>query len=185
MDDTRIVELFWNRSEIAIDETKKKYGRYCHYIAWRILNNDEDAKEIVNDTYMKVWNAIPPKQPNPLKPFIGTICRNLALNAHAAQNAQKRSNHMTLVLDELVECIPSNDNGAEIGESIALRDAINGFLHSLPRKTRNVFVRRYWYASAIAEIAEEYAMKDSAVAMLLLRTRNKLKEHLETEGFYI
>ena len=185
MDDTQIVALYWERSETAIEETKKKYERYCHYIAYQILNNDEDANEIVNDTYMKAWNTILPKRPNPLKSYVGIISRHLALNTYAAYNAQKRSGQMTLVLDELAECIPSNDNGAEIGESIALRDAINEFLRTLPRKTRNVFVRRYWYASTVSEIADEYAMKDSAVAMLLMRSRNKLKVHLEKEGFHI
>lgn len=183
MDDTQIVDLYWARSETAIAETEKKYGRYCHYIAYRILNSDEDAREVVNDTYLKAWETIPPQRPSPLKPYLGTISRRLALNRYTAQNAQKRGGQVALALEELAECIPNEDSGTELGESLALRQALNEFLRRLPRKTRKVFVRRYWYADTIAEIAEQYSMKESAVAMLLFRTRHKLKDYLEKEDF--
>lgn len=114
MDDKQIVDLYWARSETAIEETEKKYGRYCHYIAYQILYNDEDAKEIVNDTYLKTWNTVPPQRPDPLKPYVGTISRQLSLNRYEAQNTQKRGGQVPLVLDELSECIPDNDSGADI-----------------------------------------------------------------------
>jgi len=182
MEDAKIVALYLERAEAAVLETEKKYGRYCRYIACRILDSDEDAGEIVNDTLLTLWNTIPPKRPDPLKPYIGTVCRNLALNAWNARHTQKRG-EVPLVLEELAECIPAGDNGETLGESLALREALNAFLRSLPRKTRNIFVRRYYYAGSVAEIAAEYAMKESAVAMLLLRTRRKLKDYLEKEGF--
>ena len=184
MEDKQIVDLYWERSESAIAETEKKYGRYCHYIAYQILENDEDAKEIVNDTYLKTWETIPPKRPDSLKPYVGMISRQLALNAYEEQHAQKRG-QITLVLDELAECLPGNDEDWDVVSGVALHDSLNTFLRGLPSKTRNIFIRRYWYTSSIAEIAEEYSMKDSAVAMLLLRTRNKLKTHLQKEGFNV
>ena len=182
MEDKQIVELFWERSESAIKETEKKYGRYCHYIAFQILQNDEDAKEVVNDTYLKVWRSIPPKRPNALKPYVGMISRHLAFDVYEAQHAQKRG-QLPLVLDELAECLPGEGDTWDVVSGIALRDSLNAFLRELPLKTRNIFLRRYWYASSLAEIAAEYAMKESAVGMLLLRTRNKLKSHLQKEGF--
>lgn len=183
MEDKQIVELYWARSETAIAETEKKYGRYCHYIAYQILCDDEDAREVVNDTYLKTWNTIPPQRPDPLKPYIGMISRQLALNAYERQHAKKRGGQVPLVLDELSECIPDNNSGADIGESVALSDALNRFTWALPRRTRNIFVRRYFYMSAVAEIAKDYQMKESNVTMHLLRTRRKLEQFLKKEGF--
>lgn len=183
MEDKQIVELYWARSETAISETEKKYGRYCHYIAYQILHNDEDAKEVVNDTYLKTWNTIPPERPDPLKPYVGTISRQLALDVYKKQNAQKRGGQVSLVLDELSECIPDNDSGADIGESVALSDALNRFMWNLPQRTRNIFVRRYFYMSSVAEIAKDFSMKESNVTMHLLRTRKKLEQFLQKEGF--
>ena len=183
MEDKQIVELYWARSETAISETAKKYGRYCHYIAYQILHNDEDAKEVVNDTYLKTWNTIPPRRPDPLKPYVGTISRQLALDVYKKQHAQRRGGQVSLVLDELSECIPDNDSGADIGESVALSDALNRFMWALPQRTRNIFVRRYFYMSSVAEIAKDFSMKESNVTMHLLRTRKKLEQFLKKEGF--
>lgn len=183
MEDKQIVELYWARSETAISETEKKYGRYCHYIAYQILYNDEDAKEVVNDTYLKTWNTIPPQCPDPLKPYVGTISRQLALDVYKEQHAQKRGGQVPLVLDELSECIPDNDSGVDIGESVALSDALTRFIWALPQRTQNIFVRRYFYISTIAEIAKDFSMKESNVTMHLLRTRKKLEQFLKKEGF--
>lgn len=183
MEDKQIVDLYWERSETAIVETERKYGRYCHYIAYQILHNDEDAKEVVNDTYLKTWNTIPPQRPDPLKPYVGMISRQLALDVYEAQHAQKRSGQVPLVLDELSECISDHESGADIGESVALSDSLSRFIWALPRRTRNIFVRRYFYMSSIAEIAKDFTMKESNVTMLLLRTRRKLEQFLKKEGF--
>ena len=183
MQDQQIVELYWARDERAITETDKKYGRYCHYIAYHILDSDEDAKEIVNDTYLKTWNTLPPHRPDPLKPYLGTISRQLSLNRYEAQHAQKRHGPVSLALDELSECIPDANGGTDIGESVALSDALSRFLRALPQRTRVMFVRRYFYMSSIAEIATEFALKESAVTMLMLRTRKKLSQFLKKEGF--
>ena len=184
MQDKQIVELYWERSESAIAETEKKYGRYCQYIAGQILENDEDAKEIVNDTYLKTWQTIPPKRPESLKAYVGMICRQLAFNLYEKQHTKKRG-RVPLVLDELAECLPGENDGWDVAAGAALHDSLNAFLQGLPSKTRNIFIRRYWYASSIEGIAREYAMKESAIAMLLLRTRKKLKMHLQKEGFEV
>ena len=184
MQDKQIVDLYLDRSEAAIRETEKKYGKYCHYIATRILENDEDAKEVVNDTYLKIWQSIPPACPASLKAYVGMICRQLAFNAYERQHTQKRG-QMPLVLDELTECLPGENDGWDVAAGAALRDSLNTFLERLPKRTRNIFIRRYWYASPVADIAREYGMKESAVGMLLLRTRKRLKEHLQKEGFEV
>ena len=105
MEDEQIVDLFWERSETAISETEKKYGRYCHYISYQILNNDSDAEEIVNDTYLKTWNTIPPKRPDSLKSYVGMISRQLSLNRYEQEHTQKRSGQVALAIEELSECM--------------------------------------------------------------------------------
>ncbi len=182
MNDHNIVQLYWTRSEQAIRETDRKYGRYCHYIAYSILQNDSDAEEIVNDTYFKAWESIPPARPNPLRGFLGQLCRRLALDRYDRIHAEKRGGgQVTLVLEELSECVAGFEDDPDA--SIDLTAALNRFLSSLPDRTRNIFVRRYWYLSPIAEIAKEYGMKESGVTVLMLRTRKKLKEYLSKEGF--
>lgn len=183
MEDKQIVDLYWERSEAAITETEKKYGRYCRYIAYQILNDEEDAKEVVNDTYLKVWNTVPPQRPDPLKSYVGMISRQLALNAYEGKHTQKRGGQAPLVLDELTECIPDRAGGADLGESIALSDALSRFLRALPQPTRDIFVRRYFYMSPTTELAKDFHMKESGVTMRLLRARRKLKQFLKKEGF--
>ena len=185
MDDKQIVDLYWARSETAIVETEKKYGRYCYYIAHQILSSDEDAKEVVNDTYLKTWNTIPPQRPTKLKPYVGMISRQLALDTYEAQHTQKRGGQLPLVLDELSECIPDNSSGADISDSFLLSDSLNRFLWKLPERTRNIFVRRYFYMSSITEIAKDFQLKESNITMHLLRTRKKLEQFLKKEGFDI
>ena len=183
MEDQQIIDLYFARSESAITETDRKYGRYCHSIAYNILEDHEDAKEIVNDTYLKAWNTIPPNRPDPLKPYVGMISRHLSLDRYEEYHTQKRGGQVPLVLEELAECIPDNDSREDIGESVALKDALARFIRSLPDKTQMIFLRRYWYASSVTEIAEEYGMRENSVNVLLHRTRKKLKDHLQKEGF--
>ena len=178
MTDEKIVELYWERSEEAIKETDKQYGRYFHYIAKEILQDEEDAKEIVNDTYLKAWNSIPPERPNPLKAFLGRITRQLSLNRLEQNKAQKRGGgQYFLALDELAECIP--DTGGESAQNEVLRDALDHFLASLPQRTRMIFMRRYWYTDSPQEIAQAYGMRESSVYTVLSRTRKQLKRFLE------
>ena len=184
MTDEKIVELYWERSEEAIKETDKQYGRYFHYIAKEILQDEEDAKEIVNDTYLKAWNSIPPERPDPLKAFLGRITRQLSLNRLEQNKAQKRGGgQYLLALDELAECIPNGSGSEDFASNIDLTDAINRFLRSLPIEQRRVFIKRYWYMSSIADTAISFGMSESKVTSILFRVRNKLKEHLTKEGF--
>ncbi|MBQ9151022.1 MAG: RNA polymerase sigma factor [Clostridia bacterium] len=182
MEDKDIVKLYLARDEAAIAETQKKYGRYCHYIAVRITGDDRDAEEIVSDTYLKAWNTIPPHTPDPLKPYLGMLTRQLAVNRLEENTAKKRSGEAVFALEELSECLPDAAEG-NMAESVALRDGLERFLKSLPDQPRRVFLQRYWYACPVAEIAADCGLTVSHVTVLLLRTRKKLKAHLEKEGF--
>lgn len=186
MDDSQILELYRARSENAIAETANKYGKYCHYIARNILHDNEESEECVNDTYLKAWEMIPPRQPKQLGTFLGKITRNLALNKYKHDTTQKRgAGQVSLVLDELQECLPDGSNVEQVVDELVLTETLNQFLASLPTETRKVFMRRYWYLNSIKEIAADFDMSESKVKMLLLRARNELKKTLEKEGFHL
>lgn len=183
MEDQQIIELFFSRSENAISETARKYGRYCHSIAYHILQNEEDSEECVNDTYLRAWDVIPPKRPEKLSAFLGKLTRNLSLHQYEKYHAEKRGAGRTaLALDELQDCIPAADNVAQAIDDMALAEILNRFLAALPAQTRSMFMRRYWYFDSVEEIASRFGVSESKVKMSLLRTRGKLKQFLEKEG---
>ena len=184
MEDVRIVELFWERSETAIEETQRKYGRYCYHIAYNILFSNEDSEECVNDTYLRAWNAMPPHRPERLSAFLGKIVRNLALDRYDKKMATKRSAGVELALDELEECVADTDEVWNEDEQ-RLRTAINGFLAALPQRDRMIFIRRYWYVSPISQIATEFGAEEGNIKVILHRTRKKFREHLIKEGIEI
>lgn len=186
MEDNKIVELYWERSETAITETANKYGRYCNTIAYNILHNKEDAEECVNDTYMKVWGVIPTLRPQRFSSFIGKITRNLSLHKYEYYKAKKRDyDEATITIEELQNCIQNSDKVEGIIDDIALTEVLNRFLFGLSVEKRKVFMRRYWYLSSIKEIAFDYQMTESKVKMILLRVRKDLQKLLEREGIVL
>lgn len=186
MEDRQIIELYNARSETAISETADKYGKYCHHIAYHILYNEQDCEECVNDTWLKAWNAIPPQQPSILSLFLAKITRNLALDRYKYYNREKRGKGQTpLALEELNDCIPAVNSTEQAVADRRLVEILNIFLRSLPSEKRQIFVRRYWYLSSVAEIAKDFGMSESNVKTILFRTRNKLKQVLEREGIVL
>ena len=185
MEDQQIVALYWQRDERAIDETRIKYSSYCRSIAQNILNSTEDAQECENDTYLAAWNAMPPHYPDILSTFLGKLTRRISLDRWKANTAQKRGgNNVALSLDELEDCIPNARTLEEMAEHKAISHVISVFLHQLPRRERQVFVRRYWYLDSIGDIADKFGFSESKVKMMLLRTRQKLRTYLEKEGLF-
>ena len=184
MDDKAIIELFWQRSDNAIEETDKKYGAYCFAIADNILHSREDSEECVNDTYLNVWNCIPPQRPTRLRCFLARITRNLSFNRYNAKMSKKRGGgEMPLILDELRECIAVKNTTEEEFSAKELRKSLNSFVKALPQRDGNVFIRRYFFSESVAVIADKYALSENNVMVILSRTRKKLKEHLVKEGF--
>ncbi len=186
MEDSQIIELYHERQETAISETADKYGRYCHYIAKNILENEQDSEECVNDTYLRAWNTMPPHRPNRLSTFLGKITRNIAIDKYKYYNREKRGGGQTmLALEELNECLPTERDTEQAISDKMLVEALNAFLADLPSQKRQMFVRRYWYLSPISEIAKDFAMSESNAKVTLLRTREKLKLFLEKEGIML
>lgn len=179
MRDSEIIELYFARDEQAIAETEKSYGTYCKSIAAQILGNPSDAEECVNDTWLRAWNSIPPKRPNPLKIFLGKITRNLAISRYRADHRQKRA-HIEIALQELEDCVPMpEDSTAE------LRLLLDSFLGTLDDTERRLFVGRYWHAYTPEALAKAYGMTRNAVNLRVMRTREKLRKYLEKEGYRI
>ena len=186
MKDKEIIGLYLNRDEEAINETDKKYGNYCRVIANNILNNDEDVKECINDTYLQTWNSIPPNKPKRLSLFIGKITRNIAFNKYKYEHTKKRgSGQIKVVLDELAECVSGEDNVEQEIDRMELVLAINKFLDSVSKEKRNIFICRYWYAFSITEISKRFGISEANVSVILSRLRSALKKYLEEMGFII
>ena len=184
--DTQIVELYWQRDELAITESREKYGKYCNKVAYSILGNPEDAEECEHDTYLTAWNTIPPERPVLLRAYLAKITRNLSVSLLRERSAQKRGGgEVTLSLQELEGCIPFGRNFDEEMEARHLAELLNQFLRQLPEDDRNVFVCRYWRCDSVASIAKQFSFGESKVKMMLLRTRTKLRRYLEKEGVFL
>lgn len=183
MEDVKITELFFNRSESAIEESHKKYGKYCGKIALNILHSEEESEECVNDTWLKAWNSIPPSKPEKLSVFLGSITRNLAIDRYRRAKSAKRWNGEAAVcLEELAECI-SDENSDSFTDTLYLKDALNRFLEGLSGSARDLFMLRYWYMLPIKEAAKRCGIKEGTARMSLSRTREALREFLENEGY--
>jgi RNA polymerase sigma-70 factor (ECF subfamily) len=184
MEDDNIIALYFDRDQNAIAETKKKYGGYCFSLADRILENKEDSEECVNDILYSAWNSIPPQRPKYFRMFLAKLTRNRALNRIKADNAQKRGgDEISLIYEELSEFI--SDGRDTESEIIAkeLGQAINSFVKELSEREGDIFIRRYFFIEAVKDIAEGYGLTLANVSMILGRTRKKLKEYLENNGY--
>ena len=183
MDDARIVDLYWARSERALEETERKFGAYCRTVAYNILSDASDAEECVNDAWMKAWNSMPTDRPRRLAPYLGKMTRWLSLSRLREKNSLKRGGgELPLVLDELAEAL---DSGADTQKELELRElerALRRLIEALGKDERDVFLSRYWYMAPIAEIAEKFGLTESNVKTMLHRTRKKLMKRLKEEG---
>lgn len=186
MVDSQIVDLYLRRNEQAIEETARKYGRYCHTIAYNILESDPDAEEVVNDTYLGAWSSIPPHRPAILSTYLGKITRRLSLMKWKSKHAAKRGGgEITLALEELEGCICTSDTPEKALEMAELSRHLNRFILSLPDTEQRVFVCRYWYVYSIETIASQFGFSQSKVKSMLSRTRNKLRTYLRKEEIYL
>lgn len=185
MEDGRIVDLYWRRDEAAIRETERKYGALCRGVARNILGAEEDVEECVNDVLHQAWNAIPPRRPDRLGAWLGKVTRNLALNLWSKNRTQKRYAGMTALLDELAECVPAPGGVERELEDRELSEAIDGWLRALSREDRVLFVRRYWYGTALRTLAAERGISPNRLAQKMFRLRQGLREALEKEGFTV
>ena len=183
MEDKAIMALLLNRSQQAIEALAATYGARLFQIARNILSDPQDAEESVNDTYLAVWNAIPPAKPDPLIGYVLRTCRNIALKRLRFQSAQKRSSAYTQSLDELAELFP----GSTLEEALdakALGQAVDAFLSTLNKKNRRLFLRRYWFGDSLADLCQQEGLSSNALSVRLLRLRQQLKDYLNKEGFF-
>jgi len=184
MRDDEIVTLYLDRSEEAITETDKKYGRYLHTIAYNILANDEDSDESVSDTYLGAWNSIPPHIPEVLRTYLAKLTRRLSIDRFRHRRRIKRSSsEYELSLDELAECTGGGETPEDKLDIKLLGEAINAYIGTLSDEARNLFVGRYYYLDPLKKAASYCGMSESKAKSLLYRTRQGLRDYLKKEGF--
>ena len=182
MQDEKIIALYWQRDQSAIDETDKKYGVQLRGLSYGILSDREDAEECVNDTWFSAWNQMPDKRPSVLSVFLGSMTRNFAINRMKARNRKKRGGgQFPLALDELAECVPAPGDVERDFEAKELERALNAFVSGLPETERKVFVARYWFMAPVNEIAEKFGFSASKTKSMLHRIRGRLREYLREE----
>ena len=182
MDDSSIIRLFFERSEDAIYELSRKYGRICTNLAMNILRDCRDAEECVNDAYLGVWNTVPPKRPNPLLAYVCRLVRNISLKRYRYNSAGKRGGEYDLCVEELETCVPSGENIEEAMERAELVACIDDFLDTLDRTDRMLFVRRFWYMDSYERLAELSGLREGAVRTRMSRLRSRLREYLTERG---
>lgn len=186
MTDERIVELYWQRDPSAIEETQRVYGTRLLGIALRILSDRGESEETVNDTYLRAWNAIPPQRPVYLEAFLSKITRALAVDRYRRRRADKRPpTQYALSLDELGECIPGGEQPDEALDAQVLAQTISLYLATVKPQAREAFVRRYFFADSLQEIATRQGVSLSQVKSTLHRVRQGLRLYLEKEGYSV
>ncbi len=183
MHESKILNLLWNRAETAVDALEKKYGKLLYRIAYNILGQPEDARECVNDTYLALWNAIPPEKPNPLLPYVCRVCRNLALKRFRDDRAQKRCSQYDLSIEELSHFLPGSHMDDVVNQK-ALGQAIDAFLSTQTKENRTLFLRRYWFGDSVQEAARLLGISPNAASVRLSRMREALKDYLIREELY-
>lgn len=185
MEDTQIVDLYWQRDERAIQETDTKYGTFCHKIAMNILHSFQDSEECVSDAYGRCWDTMPSQRPGSLRAYLGAILRNLSISRYRAAHAQKRFGGVEVLLSELEDCVPAPENVQRTVEASELSEQIAQWLRGLTKEERALFVRRYWNGDGIKELAGELGVRPNALTKRLLRLRENLRRELEQEGFCV
>ena len=185
MEDEKIIDLFFERSEQGIRELDIKYGKICHKLSYNIVNSRQDAEECVNDAYLGAWNAIPPVHPNPLLSYIVKIVRNISLKIYWKKQAAKRSGHYTMALEEIEGCIADPKTVEEEIEAKELARIIEAFLDTLTLENRVIFMRRYWFADSYKDIAEFVGLSEKNISVRLTRIREKMKQYLLERGVFL
>ena len=182
IEDEKIIEMFFGRSEQGIRELDIKYGKVCHKLSYNIVNSRQDAEECVNDAYLGAWNAIPPAKPNPLLAYICKIVRNISLKIYYRKEAAKRSSTYTIAMEEIEACIADpNTVEAEI-EARELARIIESFLDTLTVENRVIFMRRYWFSDSYKDIAEFMGLSEKNISVRLTRIREKMKQYSAWPG---
>ena len=184
MDDNKIIELYFSRDEQAIKETQDKYGKLIFSIANNILDSRSDSEECVNDTYLGVWNSIPPERPRSFVAYISKIAQNLSLKRLEYLSRDKRAKDLTVSLCELEDVLCDSEIRSDVSDG-EISMLISRFLHTQSKEKRMVFIRRYYFFDSVEDISVRYSISKSKVKSMLFYTRRKLKEFLIKEGVQI
>ena len=182
MEDFQIIGLLFQRSETAVSALQQKFGGLCRSVISHILSDTRDVEECISDTYLRVWNSIPPQKPERLDSYLARVARNAALDRYDYNMASMRNSGLSVAFEELELYLPSHEKEAD---SVEFRTFLNRFLRAMPKESRVIFIRRYWYGQSVGEIAKAMDCGEEKVKSSLFRTRNKLREAMIKEGIYL
>lgn len=185
MEDEKIIDLFFDRSEQALTELDAKYGKFCRRLSHNILNDRRDTEECLNDAYLALWNAIPPERPHPLLTYLCKTVRNLSLKLYHRKTALKRNSAYDVVMEELEDCLPSPDTVEAEADAKELTRLIEAYLDTLSQENRVIFIRRFWFSDSYADIARQTGLTEKTVSVRLTRLRKQLKQYLTEKGVII
>ncbi len=185
MEDEKIIEMFFERSEQSIRELDIKYGKVCRKLSYNIVNSRQDAEECVNDAYLGAWNAIPPVKPDPLLTYICKIVRNISLKIYYKKEAAKRNSAYTIVMEEIEACIAGPDTVEAEIEAKELARIIESFLDTLTAENRIIFMRRYWFSDSCKDIAGFVGLSEKNISVRLTRIRQKMKSYLAEREVFV
>lgn len=181
--DEQIIDMFWNRNEKAIRETDNKYGRFLFRIAYNILNDRLDCEECQNDTYLAIWNAIPPNRPNMFSMFIAKIIRNTAIKKYKEKSRKKRiPSEMVISIDEFEEILHSSNSTEEEYSSRELGKLINDYIGTLNERQQYIFIGRFYMGDKLEIIAYELGIHASTVHREIEKIKINFRLYLKRNG---
>ncbi|MBQ9070022.1 MAG: sigma-70 family RNA polymerase sigma factor [Clostridia bacterium] len=186
MTDEKIVDLFFERNEGAIEACDIKYGPSLRSFGNRITSDPHTTEECVDDTYVKTWETVPPKNPrNYLFAYLSKILRNVSLDRIRAARREKRDSSLTVLSSELTEASPDKVGADADAIRKELSDLIAKFVSNLPEESRHIFTMRYFYMEDLRTISKRLVITEGKVKTVLHRTRFKLKLYLESYGYSV
>ncbi len=184
MSDESIIEMYWRRDEQAIHETDVKYKKFLFAVAYNILHNTGDSEECLNDTYMGVWNSIPPTRPKMFQAYLAAIMRRIAVDCYKSRNRQKRVvSELSVSLTEVEDFITSKDDVCSEIEAKELGRVISEYVRALSQRQMYIFISRYYFVRPIKEISRLLSCSESTVNKEIVSIKKGLKEKLEKEGY--
>ena len=186
LSDEQIIDLYFAREERAIAETDKKYSAYLHTVAFNILSNEQDTEECLQDTYLRVWNAVPPERPRSFPAFLVKITRNLSLHRYETEHRKKRVPSASCVpLEEVQEFLPGeSDPEAELQSSTVMA-VVNTYLKSTTKRRMYIFISRFFFSLSVSQIAGRLGCSQTLVRRELAAIKLELRKKLEQEGITV
>jgi RNA polymerase sigma factor (sigma-70 family) len=185
MEDENIVDLLYDHNEQGLIFTKEKYNLLLENLSFGIVRNRDDSEECVNDSYLKLWDTIPPYKPSFLRSFLCKITRQISIDKYRFNNRKTRNINKQVSLSDLDYEICGSSNVEDKLNEETLMNIINDFINNLDIESQTLFVNKYFLFKTSKEISEMFSINENYIDVKLYRIRKKLLKHLESEGYLL